>query len=305
MNIPNLVEKVKKNISSKNQRFPCYINRASSIGYFVPEIGGCVRKGVYERSHWQDKELWDDNVLLIFAEGNNQERQVLKDLADADITIIEQQSPFEWKEYQISGHLDGVYVADGNSIPIEIKSMSPFIFNAINCFEDFKKKPWTRAYMAQIMIYMLFKNIDKGIFILKDKSTGNLKQIEVDLDYELAESCLRTAEEINKHIANNTLPDKIKDIETCKDCKFKLICCPDINFGEELKIVDDQDYEKRVERSQELKESRDEYEKLWKIIKDRAKASANNGVLNELVGKYRVTGKTSASGSFTTKIEEL
>jgi CRISPR/Cas system-associated exonuclease Cas4 (RecB family) len=301
----NLVEKVKKNIASKNQRFPCYVNRASSIGYFVPELNGCVRKGVYERTNWQEKELYDSNVLLIFAEGNNQERQVLKDLADAGVDIIEQQSAFEWKEYQISGHLDGVYIEEGKAIPVEIKSMSPFIFDSIHCFEDFKKKPWTRAYMAQIMIYMLFKNIDKGIFILKDKSTGNLKQIDVNLDYELAENCIKTAEKINKHIKENTLPEKIKDIETCKDCKFKLICCPDINFGAPLKIIDDPDFENKITKSLELKESSNEYDKLWKSITDKAKASVVNGELNQLVGKYRVYGKLSSKGSFTTKIDVI
>jgi len=70
-----------------------------------------------------------------------------------------------------------------------------------------------------------------------------------------------------------------------------------------LKIIDDKDFEKRLERYLELEESKKEGQSLWKTITERAKASSNNGVLNQLVGKYRVTGKTGSSGSFTTKID--
>lgn len=294
-----VVEMKKGNI----KRWPCHINRASEIGYSVPLLEGCIRRGVYARTHWQEREMHDVAVQFIFDEGNNQERQVLIDLALAGIQIIEQQSAWTWDLYQISGHIDGTYVEDGIAYPVEIKSMSPNIFTAIKTFEDFKKKPWTRSYMAQITLYMLSKNIDKGIFILKNKSTGELRQITVDLDYDLGEACLSTAEQINTHIKNGTLPDRIDDRQKCKDCPFKLVCLPEISFGEELKIKDDPIFESRIDRYFELKENSSECDSTYEVIRSESKASAENGVLNILVGKYLLTGKTDTRGAFRLKIE--
>ena len=194
----NLIQPILDLKATKIKRWPCYSNRASETGYAVPMLEGCLRRGVYARTNWQDRELIDAKTQLIFDEGNNQERQVLRDLSEAGIEIVEQQSAWEWKEYEISGHIDGSWIEDNIAYPVEIKSMHPAIFDAVFTFEDMKKKPWTRAYMAQITLYMLHKNIDKGIFILKNKSNGDLRQITVDLDYELGEAILKTAEEIGR-----------------------------------------------------------------------------------------------------------
>jgi CRISPR/Cas system-associated exonuclease Cas4 (RecB family) len=302
----NLVQPVLDFKATKISRMPCHTNRASELGYSVSMIGGCARRGVYARTRWQDRELHDARVQLIFDEGNNQERQVLIDFATAGVQIIEQQSAWSWDMYQITGHIDGTHVEDGVAYPVEIKSMSPNIFSIVNCFDDFKKKPWTRSYMAQITLYMLFKNVDKGIFILKNKSTGELKQITVDLDYELGEACLKAAEEINKHISEGTLPDRVEDRETCKNCPFKLICLPEISFGEPLKISDDPIFEKRVEKYLGLKSMAQESDDLYEIIREEAKAQlGSSGELNIVVGKYLLTGKKDIRGAFRLKIETI
>jgi len=298
----DLVAAVLEEKARKIKRSPCHSNRSSELGYAVPLIDGCLRRGVYARTHWQERTMHDARVQLIFDEGNNQERQVLLDLAHAGISIIEQQSAWEWPSYKISGHIDGTWVEDGVAYPVEIKSMSPNVFTIIHSFEDFRKKPWTRVYMAQITLYMLHKNIDKGIFILKNKSSGELKQITVDLDYDLGEACLKTAEAINKHIAENTLPYRIKDIQKCAECPFNLVCLPEVQFGEPLKIRDDPMFESRVDRYYELESAADEAKKLYEVIREESRAEAGEGNLNSLIGKYLLTSKKSSSGSFLLKI---
>jgi CRISPR/Cas system-associated exonuclease Cas4 (RecB family) len=301
----DLVSEVLNNISKNIGRSPCLSNRASEIGYAVPLLDGCLRRGVYARTHWQERELHDAKTELIFREGRNQERQVIKDLIEAAIPLIEQQSAHEWKEYNITMHLDAVYVEDGIAYPLEIKSCSPNIFEQIHTIDDLNKKPWLRSYKAQITLYMLAKNIDRGIFVFKNKSTGNLKQLTVDLDYSLGEACLKTAEEINKYVAEGTLPDKIKDIQVCKDCPFKLICCPDVKFGAELKLSDDPLVVKRIDDYYRLKEAFDQYETIYQIIREEAKAQAGESELNMIAGKYRLTGKKDTRGAFRLNIEVI
>jgi CRISPR/Cas system-associated exonuclease Cas4 (RecB family) len=299
----NLIQPILDKKAKEIQRTPCKSNRASGLGYFVPELEGCLRRGVYERTAWDQKELHDVRVQLIFDEGHHQERQVLADLASAGIDIIEQQSAFEWAAYQITGHLDGVVVEDGVAIPVEIKSMSPHIYGMVSTFEDFRKKPWTRSYMCQIMLYMLSKNVDKGIFVLKNKSTGELKQVDVSLDYELAEACIKTAETINACLLSGAIPDRITDREKCKDCPYKLICLPEISWGQELKIADDPEFEGRLNRYMERVDVADEVKKEYDVIRARCVSSATDGVLKMMVGKWILSGKTDARGAFRLSID--
>jgi len=299
----DIAKEVVKRYEKEKRNYPCKSNRASSIGYFVPELSGCLRRGVYERTRWEDKEPYDAETLMIFEEGNRQERAVLKDLAEAGIDIIEQQQAFEWKSENITGHIDGVYVDGRETIPVEIKSMNPNIFQQMNSLDDFYKKPWTTAYLAQITLYMMHKNCEHGIFVLKDKSSGKIKQINVDLNYDLGESCLKTAENINYHVDKGTLPERIDDRQKCKNCPFKLICLPDMAWGEPLKIKDDPAAEKKIDKYLELEEAKKEAISLWKEISGELKAEANGGELNIILGKYRITGKTAANGSFRPKVE--
>jgi CRISPR/Cas system-associated exonuclease Cas4 (RecB family) len=249
--------------------------------------------------------MHDARVQLIFDEGHHQERIFMNDLSEAGISVVEQQTPFEWKMYQITGTVDGKYIEDGVAYPLEFKSMNPMIFDQVHVFDDFKKKPWTRAYMAQITLYMLMQGIDKAIFILKNKSSGELKQITVDLDYELGEACIKACEEINLHVASGTLPERIKDIQVCKDCGYKHICCPDIQFGAPLKIKDDPMFEERIDKYFLLKPIEEECSKTYEIIKTEAKAQAESDQLNMVVGNYRLTGKNDARGAFRLSIERI
>lgn len=305
MQLPNFVDAVKEMRAIGRKRYPCKSNRASSIGYAVPELKGCLRRGVYERTHWNEKELWPVESLIRFKEGDRQEAHVLSDLAKAGFECIEQQSPFEWNEYNITGHVDFKYIIDNVAYPVEIKSCSPFVYQKIFTFEDLNKESWLRAYKAQITLYMLMQGVDMGIMIFKDKSSGLMKQINVKLDYELGEYCLRTAEAINTHIAKKTLPDRVKDRQVCKGCMFKTLCLPDIDFGAPLKITEDPEYEKRLDEYMALKNKKKEVEDMYSIIRDEAKATSVDGELNQVVGKWWLTGKLSAKGAFLLKIKTL
>lgn len=308
--IPNIPKLVYAEKESRIQVYPTHTNRASSLGYFVPELEGCMRRGVYERTSWQEKEPHDGKLQAIFDEGNEQERIILRDVMKTEADIVETQRAYSWPEYQITGHIDGKLLSideNGQSvgIPIEIKSMSPNIFTTVHTFDDFKKKPWTRSYMMQIMLYMMMESIDTSVFLLKNKSTGELKQILVNLDYEMAEWGLKTAEAINKHVADKTLPDKITDIDKCARCPYKLKCQPDVNFGNELLIADDPAFYDKVHEWQQGKTEAKRIENLYKNeIRPKAVATANltNGNLNLLMGNYHLTGKKNAKGTFLLKV---
>lgn len=278
MALPNLIETVYAETRKRISTFPCHSNRASSLG------DDCERRLVYQRTRWEEAELHDVGLQRVFDEGHLQEKAVLRELTDARIELIEQQQSLEWKAYNITGHVDAVLAIDGDAVPVEIKSMSPYIFSAIayrgaGVYEwqevaaAFEKKPWLRRYLAQLTIYMLCKNCGHGMLILKDKSNGGLAQINVALDYEYAESLVTKAERINAHVDAGTMPDRIPyDPDVCSRCPYASLCVPDTIEGDPLRWLDDSLVEELLATREATAEARAGYEHADKKLKAWAKA---------------------------------
>jgi len=274
----DLVKDIYRQKERKIKVMPCHANRASELGH------ECLRYLVLNRTHWQDKKPHDIGLQLIFDEGNHQEDIVIRDLLEAGIKVTEQQKAFEWRDVQITGHLDLTVETDGYKGPIEIKSMNPHIFDSINSLEDFRKYPWTARYFAQMQIYLLMNNSERGYFLLKNKSTGQLKQIEIRLDYEYAEGLLQKAETINRHIAEETLPDHIKNPDACKSCAFfGHVSNPPLEFEAQV-ISDDIELIEMIDLRAELEPGKKEFDALDKKIKSRFKSE-------EYVGQQFVAGR--------------
>ena len=310
----NAIQKVKDDKATQIKHWQAHTNRASQLGYFVPELDGCPRRGVYARTKWNEATLYDVDAQMRFDEGKHQEKQVLKAFMDADVDIIETQTAFSWPEYEISGTLDGAIPLDaedggrfaGPILPFEIKSADPNIFARIHSVEDLMTKFWLKPYLCQITLYAMHKNAEYGIILFKNKSSGEMRPIIVPLDYDLGEACLRTAESINAHIKAGTTPEMTDNRDACEHCPFSHICLPGIDFGEPLKIKDDPQFEKKIDRWMEVNEAGKEAGKLWKAISGSAKSQAGkSGKLNLMVGKYTVTGKTAANGAFTAKVKPI
>jgi len=201
-----IVEKVLEAKARKIKQWPVNSNRASELGH------ECLKYLVLNRTRWEEKTLHNAKLQMIFDMGKMVEESVMQDLREAGFVIVEQQRPFSWAKYQITGSIDCKIAIDGKTYPTEIKSAAPFSFNSINSIEDMKRHKWhyMRKYPAQLTLYLLMDGKDRGLFIFKNKSTGELKEIFLDLDYDFAESLIKKAEAINKHVAEGTLPEPME-----------------------------------------------------------------------------------------------
>lgn len=284
----DIVEAVKKHKESKIRRYQCTSNRASSLGH------PCIRYLVYCRTHWEQAVLHDIRLQMLFDEGNNQEEIVKRDLREAGIKIAwDNGKPFEYKEYQITGTLDGGIVEQteagrpGRIIPFECKKVSTYKFGKLNTIEDMLNDKWyrTRMYPQQLNIYLLMVGEENGFFILKNADTGEIKQIPMALDYDMGESLLNKAKTINSHIAEKTTPDRIEyDEQVCSECSFKHICCPNEVF-KAAEIIEGELVE-LLDRRETLDPQRKEYEEIDDKIKEMIKEKSQ-----VLAGKWIITGK--------------
>ena len=275
-----IIEQIYVNKERGIKQSPVNSNRASDLG--IP----CVRYHVLNRTKWQERSLHNAALQLTFDIGNVMENAILRDIQDAGFQVIEQQRAFSWPEYQITGHLDAKVVVNGEAIPIEIKTSSPYVFKSINTIHDLTngKYGYLRKYPAQLTLYCLMGNHEKGIFLFKDKSSGAMKEIEMPLDYELGETLLKRAEEINAHVAAGTMPDPIGEEMWCNGCPFAHICLPE-QIGKEV-AVDTGELATMLDRMEELKPIVKEYEEIDEQVKETVK-----GREKILAGNYFITGK--------------
>ena len=275
-----IIEKIMQFKAAGITQSPCTSNRASECGH------PCERYLVFCRTNWKDRKLFDANVQLIFDLGNDIERRVLQDMTEAGLQVVEQQRHFEWKKYELTGHVDGKIMIDGEAVPFEIKSTSPYMFKAVNSIDDMFRSRYVymQKYPYQLLAYMLMDGKPKSLFILKDKSSGQMKEIWMDLDYDLGEKLIKKLESVNLHIASGEIPEPIAwDDDTCGRCAFLHICQPDRKV-DELPILDNAEIELLLERYFALKPSATEYKEVEDELKEKLEG------VNAVIGNYYVTG---------------
>lgn len=288
-----IVEKIMEAKQKKIKQFPIHSNRASDLGH------PCVKYHVLNRTRWQERELHDAALQTIFDLGNEFEQIILKELNEAGIPVIEQQRPFEWREYQITGHIDGKLLIDGKTIPFDAKSCSPFVFDYIRDIKSLinGKYPYLRKYPTQLNLYMLMSNSERGLLLFKNKVSGQYKEIWMDIDYELGEETLKRAEAINQHLAEGTTPEPIGDPFWCNDCPYLHVCLPPMS-GKEVEILDDDKVAEMLDRMDELKPFVHEYyqidDELKRILEGKEKV---------LIGDWMVTGKWIEKKTYNVPVE--
>lgn len=293
MNLPDLKNKLYRNSKSKIKQWPCHTNRASAIGH------DCERYLWYMRTAWDQAQAHDVELQRIFDEGNQHERAVLQELAEAGVDVIEQQTALFDKQYNLSGHVDGVINVEGKAVPLEIKSMSAHIFDSIfkrgadvyewpEVSQGFTTKPWLRKYFAQLQVYMLCKNNDQAILLCKNKGNGAIAQINVFLDYDYAESLLLKCERINKAVNAEEVPARIHfDNDVCRRCEYNHLCCPDEIAKDPYQCIADEQVADWCKTDCDLSEAAKQRDRARKDLLAYCKANKRNGSLKlAVMGKY-------------------
>ena len=287
-----IVERVLETKARKAQLWPVRSNRASEMGH------PCVRYLTFLRTRGEERSVPSPELQMIFDLGNILEPAVIRDLQDAGFQVNQTQKGLEWKKYQITGSIDGNLIIDGASYPLEIKTSSPNVFNALNSVEDMNRSKYLymRKYPTQLNLYMLMHEREKGVFIFKNKTTGAMKEIWMDLDYQLGEETLQKAELVNMHVQEGTTPEPIEwEDSICGECAFLHICTPD-RIAQGAEIVDNENLLFLLNRRESLKQAKEEYEEVDKLVKESLKEKDKL-----LIGPWYVTGKFQERGEYTVK----
>lgn len=288
-------------IDKKRRTFPCHTNRASSIGF------PCERYCVYCRTNWEDRKLPDIGLQFIFSYGNDIERIVLARMTEAGMELTNQQRDYHDRDHNISGHLDTFAEMPGVMPlrPVEIKSMSPYIYATVNSVEDMmtSKYAHVRKYPCQIMLYLYLSEYEVGSFVLFDKLTSQTKDIEVTLDYEYIEGILQKAARVNEHVDEGTLPDRIGyDPDICDRCDFAHICLPPVENRQGLYIEMEPAIALLLDERAECSEAKTRFAAIDKEVKEYAKKRDEKFIS---VGDWLMSKKARTDGAIIVKIDRV
>lgn len=293
-----IIEQIDAYLESTIRQSPCLSNRASELGH------ECERYLVFRRLRWREGTLPNVHLQRLFNDGNLHEKAVLRLLEEAGFTVIDQQRDYEWREFNITGHLDGKLLIEKShgllqqaAVPLEIKSMSPFIWMKINSAEDMlTAAAHVRRYPAQLQLYMLLSNSEEAVLLLKNKATGQLKEIWLTLDYEYAESLLQKAKRVNSYVEREEIPPPIEWTDAvCGRCPFNHICAVEVKRTP-MAIRFDPDFELILKRRDELKAAAREYKQVDELVK-----AALDGQEKVIIGDYLIEGKQVERRAYTVK----
>jgi len=294
----DLVNILDNELEKKIRLSPHPTNRASEAGH------PCIRFLVLSRLKSEEKELPSVSLQRIFWEGSLHEKDILIRLQQAGIKIIEQQRPFEWKKFELTGYIDAKIVMDGKAIPIEIKSCSQNVFPVIKPLTGFDllraKQSWIRRYPAQILLYMLMSNSEEGIMLFKSKGTGEICQKNFSLNNEALEYCekiLQKLEQVNRCVALKEIPPA-EWIDECEECPFRRTAClPDFRADKSLDIQFDEEIQSKLDRYWELKPLAEEFGQIQEELKEKYKGK------NCLIGPYLIETKEYIYTSYEIPVE--
>jgi CRISPR/Cas system-associated exonuclease Cas4 (RecB family) len=212
-----LIEKIDNLYSSQGN------SRREWDGLHASSIGNCVRAIYFEATLGKNKEF-EPRVKRIFDTGNSFHQKMMRVLYRIrDIRVISAEIPIIENEL-IKGTCDALVSIDNDNYVIDFKSINTAGFNYLTHAKI--------EHRMQVLVYMHYFKISKGLIVYEDKDTSNLKEFVIDLnepkDKELLDITLERIRLINEMIKLKQIPEKPKfsDDEKwkCNYCSYKEEC---------------------------------------------------------------------------------
>jgi len=321
LNTAEMTETIQEYLRKDSQNWPVRSNRASEIGH------PCERYFVYTRVAWRYRAPPGPTLAIIFRDGKIHETDVLRLLEDSGFDLVSQQEGWSWDLHNISGRLDAMMrLPDGSTLPIEIKTCSPFVYDQVFCQADLLKDPdrfWLVKWYGQFQIYLLMTNRELGLIVLKNKAPAGkfpIRLVDVSLDLDYCEMLVQRAERANKihdeyikaeeagadpELLADMLPERIPPNEgICGRCDFIELCLGERQWGPKLLQVDDEELAAMLARRHELYNAGKEYDKVHDTVRT-ALQNRDEGDFQAVIGDFHCIVKADKAGKRRVTIKPI
>ncbi|MDI7267239.1 MAG: hypothetical protein QME96_04530 [Myxococcota bacterium] len=245
---------------------PAATTRASSLG------NPCERALYYERTVAADERVkHQPGTQAIFDLGVALERYVIREIEDMGCEIVQRGRDYLDRDLELSGHVDVSIRLPGwpKAVKAEIKGLNPYTAESIDSIDDIRghRQGWVRKYYAQLQAYLHLSGDDVGVFVLLNKSTGQIAFIGCPRDEEyIREHVVAKALRIKAAVAEHTAPERHVAAD-CDRCPFAAVCAPPRDFGPGVSVIDHEELEALLARREQLVEAHREYVAVDKAAK--------------------------------------
>jgi CRISPR/Cas system-associated exonuclease Cas4 (RecB family) len=265
-----IAERIAERIVSTQKVYKPAGFRASEAGHL------CPRYHYHSRVNWDARPTPDATLAHIFRLGQAIEEYVVALLRDAGIQVVKAQVAAYERASDIVGHVDGFAVIGGEEVPIEIKSVSEWTWQNLRSFGDIlaSQKPYVLRWAAQLPLYLYLHERHRGLWLLLNKQTGELREIEVRLEdaWPLLERVDAVLREAREAISRGEPPaPKPDSVAFCGSCWCRQVgLCPGAAPAEPSvsEIASDPEIAEAAATVAELRDAAKRYESAQKRLKE-------------------------------------
>ncbi len=292
--LPDISSEILELLQTKIEKKKPSSLRASMIG------DPCERYLYHSIVDWQLSKEITVQIQGLFELGKFLEHKAKDYLRELGYQVIEQLDYFEENGIRgladcfISGYAKRLSPNNPfflKKVPVEIKWLSgsgkkESVWDLLR-----SEHRWERRYPAQILLYMLFRNSEIGLFLWFEKLTSMPHHFWISFNdegiLEYTEELLKKAERIKVAVEQQIPPERISPSEGwCLDCDFAHVCHPPIWFDKDAKFLNDPKIVELLERREELSVANAEYQKVSKMLNE-----IFNGIDYAVVGNWIIQGK--------------
>lgn len=277
-------------------------NRCSEAGHT------CERYLVYRRTRGEEARPIDPELQALFDLGRRTESWVVQDLEEAGVPLYERERRYVAPDLELAGSIDGVLRVGGERVVVDVKSMAPMTFQRVHTTDDMAAgSAYLKRYPGQLDLYL---ELDRralgsdrwgaGAFLLANKSTGEIRPVEHQVDEGRLEGHLARLAHVNEHVHYGTLPERV-DVEAglCGHCPFSHICLPDDRTAPPEGIVIDEGFIELLEQRDLLYGAKREWEQIDDSVKQRLKAVQGWSRLR--AGRFEIRRRVTAVKAYTVR----
>lgn len=294
MNAAEINGKLRQAKQERIKTYPCNNLRASNIGH------PCERYLFLLIRNWEEQEPHGVGLQHIFDLGTYLEDYAIQQLKDAGYEVITPTNR-SWKiESPLITGREDIRLKDpkdGQLYPCEIKWISPYEWEKLNCVDDFyrSKRHYVRGYPAQLMIYEYKFGKETGYFALGNKLTGEVKVIECPFDWDRADAFLKKGERIYHALDSNDIESlgRTTDFHTCDQCALAHVCGASI-VRPETDIDAEGELAALVDERNDLAAAANRHKEINEEIKD-----LMTGRKKVISGDYVLERRTIKRGAYT------
>lgn len=187
--------------------------------FFVSEVDKCPIAIFYSFKK-KPKAKLGAQTHLRFSDGDDTHKRLVRALFSIGI-VGAVEIPIPENEL-FGGRADAIVAIKNELYVVEIKAVGSYKFKKL-----LEADP---SYIKQLQLYLYYLNIDKGIILIENKDTQELKEFVVKKDVKMIKQILGDFTALKRKILNDELPGKPKVLAKwkCIYCSYRKMCGNDM-----------------------------------------------------------------------------